>query len=81
MSDEQRKQQDHEMPDFPAQRDDSPYAALNDDRGAPGGARRDVRSDSGQGTAARPGGANQNPPDAQQGSDEELTDGPGRGAD
>ena len=30
MSDETRKAQEHETPDFPQQREDSPYAALNE---------------------------------------------------
>ena len=48
------------MPEFPEQRDDSPYAAMNEPRGAPGGARQHVRSETRQGAVARPGGATQN---------------------
>ena len=81
MTDDQRKQEEHEMPDFPEQRDDSPYASLSDTRGAPGGARHHVRSETGQGAVARPGGATQNSGGALQSNDEELGHGPGRGAD
>jgi hypothetical protein len=81
MSDDQRKPEEHEMPEFPAQRDDSPYAGLTDSRGAPGGARQHVRSETGQGAVARPGGATQNSGGALQSNDEELGHGPGRGAD
>jgi hypothetical protein len=81
MSDTERKQEDHQLPDFPAQRDDSPYASLSDGRGAPGGARHHVRSETGQGAVARPGGATQNSGGALQSNDEELGHGPGRGAD
>src|SRR5512143_1173104 len=34
MFDDERKKEEHAMPDFPAQRDDSPYAALSDSFGA-----------------------------------------------
>jgi hypothetical protein len=78
---EQRKDEEHELPAFPAQRDDSPYAAMNDSRGAPGGARQHVRSETGQGAVARPGGATQNSGGALASNDEELGHGPGRGAD
>ena len=81
MSEEQRKPEEHQMPEFPAQRDDSPYASLSDARGAPGGARHHVRGDTGQGAVARPGGATQNSGGALQSNDEELGHGPGRGAD
>ena len=81
MSDDQRKPEEHEMPDFPAQRDDSPYASLGDGRGAPGGARQHVRGDTERGAVARPGGATQNSGGALQSNDEELGHGPGRGAD
>ena len=81
MSDDQRKHDEQEIPEFPAQRDDSPYASLNDARGAPGGARQHVRSETGQGAVARPGGATQNSGGALQSNDEELGHGPGRGAD
>jgi hypothetical protein len=79
MSDEERNQDAHHTPEFPQQRDDSPYAALNDTRGAPGGARQHVRSETGQGAVARPGGATQNSGGALQSNDEEFGDGPGRG--
>ena len=72
---------EHEVPEFPEQRDDSPYAAMGHDRGAPGGARQHVRSDTQQGAVARPGGATQNSGGALAGNDEELGHGPGRGAD
>jgi hypothetical protein len=81
MSNEERKAQQHETPAFPEQRDDSPYASLNESRGAPGGARQHVRSETKQGAVARPGGATQNSGGALQSNDEELGDGPGRGAD
>jgi len=81
MSDQERKQEEHETPEFPAQRDDSPYAGMNDTRGAPGGARQHVRSETRQGAVARPGGATQNSGGALQSNDEELGDGPARGAD
>jgi len=81
MSEEERKPDEHQLPDFPAQRDDSPYASMGDSRGAPGGARQHVRSETKQGAVARPGGATQNSGGALQSNDEELGDGPGRGAD
>lgn len=81
MAEQERKDEQHEMPEFPAQRDDSPYASLSDPRGAPGGARQHVRSETGQGAVARPGGATQNSGGALQSNDEELGHGPGRGAD
>jgi hypothetical protein len=81
MADEQRKHEEHQMPEFPEQRDDSPYASLGEIRGAPGGARQHVRSETGQGAVARPGGATQNSGGALQSNDEELGHGPGRGAD
>jgi hypothetical protein len=81
MSDQERKQEEQQTPEFPAQRDDSPYASMNDSRGAPGGARQHVRSETRQGAVARPGGATQNSGGALQSNDEELGDGPARGAD
>ena len=81
MSDEKRKSDEHELPEFPSQRDDSPYAALSDWRGAPVGARQHVRSETGQDAVARPGGATQNSGGSLQSNDEELGHGPGRGAD
>ncbi len=69
---------EHQMPEFPEQRDDSPYAALH---GAPSGARQHVRSDTGQEAVARPGGATQNSGGALASNEEELGSGPGRGAD
>jgi hypothetical protein len=81
MPDKDPKHEEHQMPDFPAQRDDSPYASLSDARGAPRGARHHVRSDTGEDAVARPGGATQNSGGALQSNDEELGDGPGRGAD
>ena len=79
MSDEDRTGEAHQTPEFPQQRDDSPYAALNDTRGAPGGARQHVRSETGQGAVARPGGATQNSGGALQSNEEEFGHGPGRG--
>jgi len=81
MSDEEQKHEQYHTPEFPAQRDDSPYAGMNDTRGAPGGARQHVRSETRQGAVARPGGATQNSGGALQSNDEELGDGPARGAD
>lgn len=81
MSDDQRKSDEHQMPEFPAQRDDSPYASLSDTRGAPGGARHHAGGDTGEGAVARPGGATQNSGGALQSNDEEIGHGPGRGAD
>jgi hypothetical protein len=81
MTEQERKGDDHEMPEFPAQRDDSPYASYGEGRGAPGGARHHVRSQTEQGAAARPGGATQNSGGALQSNTEELGHGPGRGAD
>ena len=81
MSDQERKQEEQQTPEFPTQRDDSPYAGMNDSRGAPGGARQHVRSETGQGAVARPGGATQNSGGALQSNDEEIGDGPARGAD
>jgi hypothetical protein len=87
MSDEEQKHEEQNTPEFPQQRDDSPYAGMNDSRGAPGGARQHVRSETRQGAVARPGGATQNSGGALQSNDEELGDapelgdGPGRGAD
>jgi hypothetical protein len=72
----------HELPDFPAQRDDSPYAGLSDSRGARGGARQHVGgSETTHEAVARPGGATQNSGGALASNDEELGTGPGRGAD
>ena len=81
MSDQERKEDEPQVPEFPAQRDDSPYAAMNEPRGAPGGARQHVRSETRQGAVARPGGATQNSGGALQSNDEEIGDGPARGAD
>ena len=81
MTDEKRKAQKHETPEFPEQRDDSPYASMSEPRGAPGGARQHVRSETKQGAVARPGGATQNSGGALQSNEEELGSGPGRGAD
>jgi hypothetical protein len=81
MSDQERKHEEQQTPEFPTQRDDSPYAGMNDSRGAPGGARQHVRSETGQGAVARPGGATQNSGGALQSNDEEIGDGPARGAD
>ncbi|MDB4884166.1 MAG: hypothetical protein JWL95_2932 [Gemmatimonadetes bacterium] len=74
-----QKPEAHELPEYPEQRDDSPYASLHG--GAPGGARQNVRSDTGQGAVARPGGATQNSGGALASNEDELGAGPGRGAD
>ena len=79
MSDADRNQEAHHDPEFPQQRDDSPYAGMNDSRGAPGGARQHVRSETGQGAVARPGGATQNSGGALQSNEEEIGHLPGRG--
>jgi hypothetical protein len=71
----------HELPEVPSQRDDSPYAAFDSQRGAPTGARHHVRSDAGHDAVARPGGATQNSGGALAANDDELGAGPGRGAD
>ena len=81
MSDQERKKDEHEIPEFPTQRDDSPYAAMNEPRGAPGGARQHVRSETRQGAVARPGGATQNSGGALQSNDEDLGGDPARGAE
>ncbi|HEV7990505.1 MAG TPA: hypothetical protein VGP25_01720 [Gemmatimonadaceae bacterium] len=78
--DDQRRA-DHELPDVPQQRDDSPYAALDKQRGAPIGARQHVRSDTGEDAVSRPGGATQNSGGALASNEDELGAGPGRGAD
>jgi hypothetical protein len=49
--------------------------------GAPSGARQNVRSETQQGAPARPGGATQNSGGALANNDDELGQGPGRGAD
>ncbi|MDQ6634267.1 MAG: hypothetical protein M3Z10_05850 [Gemmatimonadota bacterium] len=49
--------------------------------GAPSGARQNVRSETQQGAVARPGGATQNSGGALASNDDELGQGPGRGAD
>jgi hypothetical protein len=49
--------------------------------GAPSGARQNVRSDTQVGAPARPGGATQNSGGALANNDDELGQGPGRGAD
>jgi hypothetical protein len=49
--------------------------------GAPSGARQNVRSEAQQGAPARPGGATQNSGGALANNDDELGQGPGRGAD
>ena len=72
---------DHELPDVPQQRDDSPYASLNEMKGAPAGARQNVPSNDGRDAVARPGGATQNSGGSLASNDDELGAGPGRGAD
>lgn len=79
MSDES-KSEHHDLPEFPRQRDDSPYASLRDGHRAPG-ARQHVRNDDVQGGVARPGGATQNSGGSLASNEDELGAGPGRGAD
>ena len=50
-------------------------------KGAPGGARQNVRSGTSQGAVARPGGATQNSGGAIESNAEEMGKGPGRGGD
>lgn len=81
MADDQT-QPAHDLPDFPAQRDDSPYAGLGDSRGARAAARQHVGGgEPGHEAVGRPGGATQNSGGALASNDEELGAGPGRGAD
>ena len=73
------KETEHVMPDFPEQRDDSPFASLHG--GPPAGARQHVRNDDEQGRVTRPGGATQNSGGQLDANGDELGVGPGRGAD
>jgi hypothetical protein len=50
-------------------------------KGAPGGARQNVRRETAQGAVARPGGATQNSGGSLESMDEESGQGPARGAD
>ena len=61
--------------------DQEPSEGLPTEFGAPSGARQNVRSDTEQGAVARPGGATQNSGGALANNDDELGQGPGRGAD
>jgi hypothetical protein len=79
MTDKQNAEE-HALPEFPAQRDDSPYASL-EGRGAPPGARQHVPSSGDRDAVARPGGATQNSGGQLDSNHEELGTGPGRGAD
>jgi hypothetical protein len=67
--------------DTSEQREPSGESGAQRELGAPGGARRHVRSETEQGAAARPGGAEQHSGGAQSSNDEETGAGPGRGAD
>jgi hypothetical protein len=75
------KAEEHRLPDVPSQRDDSPYASLNDAPGAPPEVRQSARGESGPGTVARSGGATQSSGGQLDENGEELGTGPGRGAD
>ena len=61
--------------------DQEPSEGLPTEFGAPSGARQNVRSETEQGAVARPGGATQNSGGALANNDDELGQGPGRGAD
>jgi hypothetical protein len=63
------------------QADQEPSEGSHTEFGAPSGARQNVRSDMMQGAVARPGGATQNSGGALANNDDELGEGPGRGAD
>jgi hypothetical protein len=63
------------------QADQEPSEGLQTEFGAPSGARQNVRSETQQGAVARPGGATQNSGGALANNDDELGQGPGRGAD
>jgi hypothetical protein len=63
------------------QADQEPSEGLHTEFGAPSGARQNVRSETQQGAVARPGGATQNSGGALANNDDELGEGPGRGAD
>ncbi|HEY2025991.1 MAG TPA: hypothetical protein VGG78_03220 [Gemmatimonadaceae bacterium] len=64
------------------ERDEAEDGEMGDrPRGAPGGARQNVRRDTAQGAVARPGGATQNSGGSLESMDEESGDGPARGAD
>jgi hypothetical protein len=77
---DKKNAEEHAVPDFPEQRDDSPYASL-EGRGAPPGARQHVPSAEDRDAVARPGGATQNSGGQLDSNGEELGTGPGRGAD
>ena len=64
-----------------SQADPEPSEGLETEFGAPSGARQNVRSETQQGAVARPGGATQNSGGALANNDDELGQGPGRGAD
>ena len=72
--------EEHALPEFPAQREDSPYASL-EGRGAPPGAWQHVSSSGERDAVARPGGATQNSGGQLDAQHDELGTGPGRGAD
>ncbi|MFL5606580.1 MAG: hypothetical protein ACJ8AD_09060 [Gemmatimonadaceae bacterium] len=63
------------------QADQEPAEGSHIEFGAPSGARQNVRSEMQQGAVARPGGATQNSGGALANNDDELGQGPGRGAD
>jgi hypothetical protein len=58
-----------------------PSEGVHTEFGAPSGARQNVRLGTQQGAVARPGGATQNSGGAIANNEDELGDGPGRGAD
>jgi hypothetical protein len=63
------------------QAEQEPSGGSHTEFGAPSGARQNVRSETQQGAVARPGGATQNSGGALANNDDELGQGPGRGAD
>jgi hypothetical protein len=63
------------------QADQEPLDGSHTEFGAPSGARQNVRSETLLGAPARPGGATQNSGGALANNDDELGQGPGRGAD
>ena len=70
-----------DQPRSPEQADRGPSEGMDTEFGAPSGARQNVRSEPLLGAPARPGGATQNSGGALANNDDELGQGPGRGAD
>ena len=75
------KAEEHRLPEVPSQRDDSPYASLNDAPGAPAEVRQSERGESGPGTVARSAGATESSGGELDECGRELGTGPGRGGD